>query len=386
MSRKLRRRPPSFSILAVGVIATTVLASPSLQAAPRSSACSAAFAAFESEVVTAARLVKGGALGQHQATVESFSETIRLLKKAKFDTYLIEGASRKYESLLPGFRKVYGSPGSGPLLQMDLVKLKFALQRGEIRLPAAELAELQKHHDSIEKALDELWSIDALSENVFALKADGLYRALKLVKEGRDVLSSRELKAARDSFDEAAKRTNGTTAPAPYIPPGSKPKPGANIIRADERRGDLFEAWAIVSRKAGDQTPKTVEEVKDLLKSKPDAVADFLERESKAVELADLKLAAAKRKKVEKASADALADEERLWWDTILEGEVKLTGKAKIERIEAWVWKDEPVAYLVEITAPASENGVKGSITSKVLLGPDLKKIEVQKWIAEFND
>jgi len=65
---------------------------------------------------------------------------------------------------------------------------------------------------------------------------------------------------------------------------------------------------------------------------------------------------------------------------------VKLTGKAKIERIEAWVWKDEPVAYLVEISAPASEQGVKGQIHSKVLLGPDLKKVDVSKWIAEFSD
>jgi len=139
------------------------------------------------------------------------------------------------------------------------------------------------------------------------------------VKEGRDVLSSRELKAARDSFDEAARRTNGSTEPAPYIPAGtSAPRSPRTVARADERRGELFEAWAIVSRRAGDQTPQTVTELKKLLQSKPEAVAEFLERESKAVELKALKLATATRKKVEKAAADALASEERLWWDTIL--------------------------------------------------------------------
>jgi hypothetical protein len=357
------------------------------EAAPKSASCSAAFAAIESEVVSAGKLASGGAVTRHQEVTQSFAEAIRLLKKAKFDTYLVEGASRRYGELLPGFKRIYGSPGAGPLLEMDLVNLKFALQRGEIRLPASELAELEKHFTAIQKAVGEPTSIDALAENVFALKADGLYRALRLVKDGRDVLSSRELKAARDSFDEAAARTNGNSGPAPYIPAGAKPpKNGPKIIRADERRGDLFEAWAIVSRRAGDQTPKSVVELKKLLKSKTEAAVDFLERESTGVDLADLKLTAAARKKIEKAVNDATADEERLWLDTILEGEVRQKGPATAETVQAWVWKGETLAYLVHISAPAEQLGSRGRIHSQVLLGADLKKIDVQKWIAEFDD
>ncbi len=72
--------------------------------------------------------------------------------------------------------------------------------------------------------------------------------------------------------------------------------------------------------------------------------------------------------------------------DTILEGEVQQKGPATAEYVQAWVWNGETLAYLVNISAPAEQLGTKGRIHSQVLLGADLKKIEVQKWIAEFDD
>lgn len=136
-------------VLSVSPLAWAAVLSATAEAAPRSAPCSTTFAALESEIVTAGQLARGGAMGQQEQVTQSFAEAIRLLKKAKFDTFPIEGAHRHYSTLLPGFRKIYGSPGAGPLLQMDLISLKFALERGEIRLPASELAELEKHFAAI---------------------------------------------------------------------------------------------------------------------------------------------------------------------------------------------------------------------------------------------